>query len=131
MVVCEGDELLPEHLPVSMGTPRTTPRSDATGSQRENGEMPTLEELERKHIKMALEASEGNRGHAARILGISERNLYRKLKDYRLLVLRCGAVKLAAYCLGRPSPIACARFRISLLVVQLAIYKHWPPGRGP
>jgi transcriptional regulator with PAS, ATPase and Fis domain len=37
------------------------------------------------HIRRALEASHGHRGNAARALGISERNLYRKLKEYRLL----------------------------------------------
>jgi DNA-binding NtrC family response regulator len=42
-------------------------------------------ELELMHIRRALEASHGHRGNAARILGISERNLYRKLKEYRLL----------------------------------------------
>jgi transcriptional regulator with PAS, ATPase and Fis domain len=42
-------------------------------------------EQEVMHIRRALEASRGNRGSAARMLGISERNLYRKLKEYRLL----------------------------------------------
>jgi DNA-binding NtrC family response regulator len=47
--------------------------------------MPTLEELELQHIQRALVASAGHRGNAARMLGISERNLYRKLKDHRLV----------------------------------------------
>jgi DNA-binding NtrC family response regulator len=47
--------------------------------------LPTLEELERRHIKLALEAAGGHRGNAARTLGISERNLYRKLRDYNLI----------------------------------------------
>jgi DNA-binding NtrC family response regulator len=47
--------------------------------------LPTLVELELTHIRRALEASNGHRGQAARILGISERNLYRKLKEHRLL----------------------------------------------
>jgi DNA-binding NtrC family response regulator len=85
MVLCEGDEILPEHLPVAMRKAPIASRSSTPGSATEDGELPTLEDLERKHIKMALEASQGNRGNAARILGISERNLYRKLKDYRLL----------------------------------------------
>jgi transcriptional regulator with PAS, ATPase and Fis domain len=85
MVLCEGDEILPEHLPVAMRKPLMGPRSGTPGVAADDSEMPTLEDLERRHIKMALEASQGNRGNAARILGISERNLYRKLKDYRLL----------------------------------------------
>jgi DNA-binding NtrC family response regulator len=47
--------------------------------------LPTLEQMEREHIARALRASDGHRGNAARMLGISERNLYRKLKEYGLL----------------------------------------------
>ena len=41
--------------------------------------------MERTHIERALEAAHGHRGHAASALGISERNLYRKLRSYGLL----------------------------------------------
>jgi DNA-binding NtrC family response regulator len=83
MVVCEGAEILPEHLPSSVRARGVKkPSSDA---RNETGQLPTLDELERKHIRLALEASEGHRGHAARILGISERNLYRKLRELNLL----------------------------------------------
>lgn len=77
VVVCEGDEILPEHLPHSVCAP----------APRENGshKFPTLEELETSHIHRALEVSNGHRGNAARILGISERNLYRKLRELGLL----------------------------------------------
>jgi DNA-binding NtrC family response regulator len=44
-----------------------------------------LEELEREHIESTLRATDGHRGNAAKILGISERNLYRKLREYGLL----------------------------------------------
>jgi DNA-binding NtrC family response regulator len=47
--------------------------------------LPTLEQMEREHIARALRATDGHRGHAARMLGISERNLYRKLREYGLL----------------------------------------------
>ena len=47
--------------------------------------MPSLDEVERAHILRVLEASHGRRSQAARILGVSERNLYRKLRDYGLL----------------------------------------------
>jgi DNA-binding NtrC family response regulator len=42
----------------------------------------TLEELEREHILHVLSTSDGNRERAAAILGISERTLYRKLREY-------------------------------------------------
>jgi DNA-binding NtrC family response regulator len=47
--------------------------------------LPTLEAVERAHIETVLAAVDGHRGNAARTLGISERNLYRKLRDYQLL----------------------------------------------
>ena len=41
----------------------------------------TLEEVERRYIKRVLQECEGHRQKAADNLGISERNLYRKLKE--------------------------------------------------
>jgi two-component system response regulator HydG len=43
-----------------------------------------LEEVERYYISRALELAEGNRQEAATMLGISERTLYRKIKDFDL-----------------------------------------------
>jgi transcriptional regulator with PAS, ATPase and Fis domain len=40
--------------------------------------------MERAHIVRALEASGAHRGRAAAALGISERSLYRKLKEFGL-----------------------------------------------
>ena len=88
VVVCEGDEIRVEHLPESVrgaaplgrGVPASTVEWAANGRL-----FPTLMELEVLHIRRALESSHGHRGNAARMLGISERNLYRKLKEHRLL----------------------------------------------
>ncbi len=44
----------------------------------------SLEELERRVIERALGRFEGNRRLAAEVLGVSERTLYRKIKDYGL-----------------------------------------------
>ena len=68
MVVSEGDE-----IELQM------PHAVSTGSA-----LLTLEELERAHIRAVLAAASGNRAQTARILGISERNLYRKLRDLSL-----------------------------------------------
>jgi DNA-binding NtrC family response regulator len=75
MVVSEGPEILPEQLPIR------PPGAPAPA----NAPLPTLDELERAHIRRALEASGGHRGNAARMLGISERNLYRKLRELGLI----------------------------------------------
>lgn len=44
----------------------------------------SLDEVERHYIAEALKLTDGNREEAARMLGIGERTLYRKIKDYGL-----------------------------------------------
>jgi transcriptional regulator with PAS, ATPase and Fis domain len=45
---------------------------------------PTLAEVERAHIELALERAGGNRTLAAKALGIGRNTLARKIKAYRL-----------------------------------------------
>ncbi|MFZ2873318.1 MAG: sigma-54 dependent transcriptional regulator [Phycisphaerales bacterium] len=44
----------------------------------------SLEHIEKRAIRETLRLTNGNREHAAKLLGIGERTLYRKLKDYGL-----------------------------------------------
>jgi DNA-binding NtrC family response regulator len=44
----------------------------------------TMEEIEKAAIRQALSASRGNRRKAAEMLGIGERTLYRKLREYNV-----------------------------------------------
>jgi two-component system response regulator HydG len=44
----------------------------------------SIEEIERHYIAETLKLTAGNREEAARLLGIGERTLYRKLKEYRI-----------------------------------------------
>jgi DNA-binding NtrC family response regulator len=82
LVLCEGSIVLPEHLPTLVRNGRQTLRTE----QSRVAEQPTsLEAAEKAHITAALRACNGHRGNTARALGISERNLYRKLRDYNLL----------------------------------------------
>ena len=80
IIVCDGREILPEHLrgPVQPGLAAPVDGPPGTAVQ-------TIEELERTHIGRVLEAAHGHRAQAARLLGISERNLYRKLRTYGLI----------------------------------------------
>lgn len=81
MVLCEGTEILSEHLPAAVrGTSASAAPEPTAGQQFQ-----TLEELERGHLRLALQACDGHRGKAAKMLGISERNLYRKLREHGLL----------------------------------------------
>lgn len=49
-----------------------------------NEEPGSLEDMERETIRKALERNEGNRRAAAESIGLSERTLYRKIKEYGL-----------------------------------------------
>jgi DNA-binding NtrC family response regulator len=82
LVVCEGEEVRPEHLPPSL---RQAPPAAVAAPDDTPAALPTLAELERAHVERVLRAVAGHRGQAARVLGISERNLYRKLAEYGLL----------------------------------------------
>ena len=77
--VCEGSEILPRHLPAALRPPAAP-----SPSGQDAEPLPTLQQVERAHIERALHATGGHRGNAARMLGISERSLYRKIEEYRL-----------------------------------------------
>jgi transcriptional regulator with PAS, ATPase and Fis domain len=47
------------------------------------GEARSLREVERRHILRVLEETGGNHAHAAQVLGIDRRTLYRKLNKYK------------------------------------------------
>ncbi len=44
----------------------------------------TAQEVEQNHIRVALQLCQGNRQKAAKSMGISERTLYRKIREYGL-----------------------------------------------
>jgi two-component system response regulator HydG len=44
----------------------------------------TWQDVERHHIRVSLELAGGNRQKAAKAMGLSERTLYRKIKEYGL-----------------------------------------------
>ncbi len=67
------------------GGPLETMKEVFPAGVRPRTEIQTLSQLERTAIEDALRATEGNRRKAAEVLGISERTLYRKIKEYGLL----------------------------------------------
>ncbi|PKN54282.1 MAG: sigma-54-dependent Fis family transcriptional regulator [Deltaproteobacteria bacterium HGW-Deltaproteobacteria-14] len=84
------DVILPESLPPTVQRARsTTPApAPAPGSHEPTGGTPepveTLERTEIASLRRALEATGGNRTHAAELLGISRRGLLKKLKRFGL-----------------------------------------------
>jgi DNA-binding NtrC family response regulator len=75
LILCDDQVIRPEHLPLGV---RMAPNF---APEAETGDWPTLEALELRYIRRVLDHCKGHRQNAARMLGISERNLYRKLKE--------------------------------------------------
>ncbi len=75
LILCDAGAIEPEHLPLGV---RLEPSFRPV---EEDGSLVTLEEVERRYVRRVLEECKGHRHKAANILGISERNLYRKLKE--------------------------------------------------
>ncbi len=72
VVLATGNVIRPEHLTLAA---RPTPQA---------AELPTLEELERRHVARVLEATQGHKSRAAQILGISRPRLNRLIEKYGL-----------------------------------------------
>ena len=53
-----------------------------TEARGETGAIPSLDEIERRHITRVLTAAHGNKTLAARILGVDRKTLHRKLSQY-------------------------------------------------
>jgi DNA-binding NtrC family response regulator len=73
-LLCRGDIILPEHLPLTL---RDAAETTTDGSDRNR-----LSQVERATIIATLAECDGNRTHAAEKLGISRRTLITKLKEF-------------------------------------------------
>jgi DNA-binding NtrC family response regulator len=73
LILADGDQIKVGDLP---GNLRESTLVDQFTASR-----PSLEQLETQYIEKLLEEFDGHRGRVAQVLGISERTLYRKLKD--------------------------------------------------
>ena len=50
----------------------------------DEGDLPSMEEVEKRHILKALDVTEGNRTKAAALLSINVRTLRNKIRQYKL-----------------------------------------------
>ncbi|HST51813.1 MAG TPA: sigma-54 dependent transcriptional regulator [Pyrinomonadaceae bacterium] len=71
VIVAEGSPVGARELPESLKA--------AAGARTLKSRRPTLAELEADYIREVLEAVRGNKSEAARVLGISRKNLYERL----------------------------------------------------
>jgi two-component system response regulator HydG len=84
MVVVDYDGVLDlDDLPTELSTGAETPASNDDGSLASLVGKP-LSEVERLFIAATLEHAGGNRETAAEMLGIGQRTLYRKIKEFNL-----------------------------------------------
>jgi two-component system response regulator HydG len=85
MLILDRDgELTVDDLPEDAGVrPHGIPGSPTAASGPDNLIGRPLEEVERFYTEKALDLAKGNREEAAKILGIAERTLYRKLQEWK------------------------------------------------
>ena len=79
-VVCEGKNILPEHLPDRIKNVDTV-QSDATGTNVFHQSEDHRTAFLRKVILETLAKTNGNRNEAAKLLNISRKTLYNRMKD--------------------------------------------------
>ena len=78
MVVVTRDDVLDvDDLPYDVAPVQVQPAASLAPGM-------TIEEAERRLIAGTLESTNGNRAEASKLLGIGERTLYRKIKEYNL-----------------------------------------------
>jgi len=80
VVMARGPLILPTDLPARLQ--EVVPPENPTRTTEDGGDLISLAELERRHSLRVLQAVHGNKAHAARILGIGRKTLYRKLESW-------------------------------------------------
>ncbi len=83
VVIADSNKIEPRHLPPEVREAGNTDTPGFPGTSPDTGGM-SLDQIEKKAIRDALRVTAGNREQAALMLGIGERTLYRKLKEYGL-----------------------------------------------
>jgi transcriptional regulator with PAS, ATPase and Fis domain len=77
LILCDGATIEPHHLPMHAAVA-------AANEAEKPGRLETLQEVEARHMAQVLAVCDGHRRRAADVLGISERSLYRMLKQSKL-----------------------------------------------
>jgi two-component system response regulator HydG len=77
VAMCGTGDIELSHLPTKVASHQPA-RIELTTA--EPAEMITLDEMERRYVRHVLASVKGNKTHAARVLGIDRRSLYRRLE---------------------------------------------------
>ena len=82
-ILATGPVILPDHLPATIRQgARAAPQGAAGAAGGGQPAVTSVEEAERRAIREALRATGGNRTETARLLGMSRRTLFYRLKKY-------------------------------------------------
>lgn len=81
VILCDEDELAAEYISLSCSSAEKFSTGD-NGGKQEDEPVQTLEEMEYKMIKKAIDQCEGNLSQVASQLGITRQTLYNKMKKY-------------------------------------------------
>ena len=84
VLVCEDGELTTRHVPFEIRQTATPDSVEVGAASLEALGGMTLEQIEKQAIRNALRLNNGNREATAKMLGIGERTLYRKLREFGL-----------------------------------------------
>ncbi len=83
--VLERAQILAENYTITLDDlPENMVSSIPTGESAPHADPKSLREVERRHVQEILRQEKGNKVHAARVLGISRRALYRLIHKYHL-----------------------------------------------
>ena len=78
VAMCDGKEIKVDNLPTKVQKFESARLEIPTDSP---AEMIPLTEMERRYVRQVLSSVGGNKTHAARVLGIDRRSLYRRLEE--------------------------------------------------
>ena len=81
VALCRLDEITADDLPAKVQEHGSSTIDLTADAPR----LLTIEEMERRYIRQVLQAVAGNKTHAARVLGIDRRSLYRRLEEWHPL----------------------------------------------
>jgi transcriptional regulator of acetoin/glycerol metabolism len=78
-VSCNGDAILPQHLPNELTAGQPDGENERASSE-------SLEKIKKQRLINALRKSGGNQSKAARILGISRTSVWSQIKKFNIKV---------------------------------------------
>jgi two-component system response regulator HydG len=82
IALCRLDEITTDDLPVKVTEYESLNVVIASDSP---ADLVTIDEMERRYVRQVLKAVGGNKTHAARVLGIDRRSVYRRLEEARAM----------------------------------------------